>query len=180
MFVPNFKILGAVVPELSLIQISIYITLEWMKEKESKINFSSMIFFYTIYFNPLRGHPRAFREGEVLQQFQDFREKFWSKFWISLYILYIFTSPSVQDREKSASLGRLFLPNCPLGWPLTLWRCIQNLKTGSHKNWKICEEKLYWRERRNEQIKGMISRRILSIRLSHQGRPASVFKGSSL
>ena len=23
-----------------------------------------------------RGHPRAFREGEVLRQFQDFREKF--------------------------------------------------------------------------------------------------------
>ena len=39
-----------------------------------------------------RGHPGALREGEVLRQFQDFREKFWSKFWISLYILYIFTS----------------------------------------------------------------------------------------
>ena len=63
----------------------------------------------------IRGHPRAFREGEVLHQFQDFREKFWSKFWISLYILYIFISPSAQDREKSASLGRLFLPNHPLG-----------------------------------------------------------------
>ena len=59
-----------------------------------------------------RGHPGAFREGEVSQQFQDFREKFWSKFWISLYI---FTSPSAQDREKSASLGRIFLPNRPLG-----------------------------------------------------------------
>ena len=65
-----------------------------------------------------RSHSRAFREGEVLKQFQDFREKFWSKFWISLYIPYIFTSPSAQDREKSASLGKLFLPNCPLGWPL--------------------------------------------------------------
>ena len=62
-----------------------------------------------------RGHPGAFREGEVMQQFLDFREKFWSKFWISLYILYIFTSPSAQDREKSASLGRLFLPNHTLG-----------------------------------------------------------------
>ena len=61
---------------------------------------------------------RAFREGEVLRQFQDFREKFWSKFWISLCILYIFTSPSAQDREKSARLGRLFLPNRPLGWPI--------------------------------------------------------------
>ena len=57
----------------------------------------------------------SFREGEALRQFQDFREKFWSKFRISLYILYIFTSPSAQDREKSASLGRLFPPNCPLG-----------------------------------------------------------------
>ena len=48
----------------------------------------------------------------------NFREKYWSKFWISLYILYIFTLPSAQDREKSASWGRLFLPNCPLGWSL--------------------------------------------------------------
>ena len=48
-----------------------------------------------------RGRPRAFREGEVLWHIQDFREKFWSKFWISLYILYIFTSPSAQDREVS-------------------------------------------------------------------------------
>ena len=61
------------------------------------------------------GHSSAFSEGEVLRRFQDFREKFWSKFWISLYILYIFTSPSARDREKSASLGRLFLPNRPLG-----------------------------------------------------------------
>ena len=51
-----------------------------------------------------RGHPRAFREGEVLWRFQGFREKFWAKFWISLYILYIFNSLSAQDREKSASL----------------------------------------------------------------------------
>ena len=36
----------------------------------------------------------------------------------NVYILYIFTSPSAQDREKSASLGRLFPPNRPLGWPL--------------------------------------------------------------
>ena len=61
----------------------------------------------------LRGHLTAFREGEVLRQFQDFREKFWSKFWISLCILYIFISPSAQDRKKSASLERLFLPNHP-------------------------------------------------------------------
>ena len=62
-----------------------------------------------------RGQPRAFRQGEVLRHFQDFREKFWSKFRNSLYVLYIFISPSAQNREKSASLGRLFLPNRPLG-----------------------------------------------------------------
>ena len=45
----------------------------------------------------------------------NFRKKFWSKFWISLYILYIFTSPSALDREKSVSIGRLFLPNRLLG-----------------------------------------------------------------
>ena len=33
MFVPNFKILGQVVPEKSLTKISIFITLEWEIEK---------------------------------------------------------------------------------------------------------------------------------------------------
>ena len=60
----------------------------------------------------LRGHPRAFREGEVLRQFQDFREKFWSEFWISLYILYIFTSPSTQGREVS-QFRETFFPKSP-------------------------------------------------------------------
>ena len=59
-----------------------------------------------------RGHPRAFREGEVLQQFQSFREKFWSKFWIYLYILYIFTSPSAQDRKVS-QLRETYSPKSP-------------------------------------------------------------------
>ena len=36
--------------------------------------------------NIYKGQPRAFRQGEVLRHFQDFREKFWSEFWISLYI----------------------------------------------------------------------------------------------
>ena len=36
-----------------------------------------------------RGRPRAFRQGKVLRHFQDFREKFLSKFLISLYVLYI-------------------------------------------------------------------------------------------
>ena len=49
------------------------------------------------------------------ENFRIFSEKFWSKFWTSLYILYTFPSPSAQSKEKSASLGRLFLPNRPLG-----------------------------------------------------------------
>ena len=59
-----------------------------------------------------RGHPRAFREGEVLRQFQGFRKKFWSKFWISLYILYIFTSPSAPQGEVS-QLRETFSPKLP-------------------------------------------------------------------
>ena len=73
-----------------------------------------------------RGQPRLVRQGKVLLHFQDFREKFWSKFWIFLYVLYIFTSPSAQNREKSASLGRRFLPNRPLGWTLNT-SCTVNL-----------------------------------------------------
>ena len=62
-------------------------------------------------------HSGVIIEVSEREKFCDnFREKkFWSKFWISLYILYIFTSPSAQDREKSVSLGRLFLPDRPLG-----------------------------------------------------------------
>ena len=65
-----------------------------------------------------KGQSRAFRQGEFWRHFQDFRENFWSKFRISLYVLCILSSPSAQNREKSASLGRLFLPNRPLGWAL--------------------------------------------------------------
>ena len=67
---------------------------------------------YLVTFLHFRGHPRAVREGEVLRQFQDFREKFWSKFWISLYILYIFTSLSAQEREVS-QLKETFSPKSP-------------------------------------------------------------------
>ena len=42
----------------------------------------------------------------------NFRKKFWSKFWISLYILYIFSSPSAQDREVS-QLRETFSPKSP-------------------------------------------------------------------
>ena len=34
--------------------------------------------------------------------FRTLVRRFWSKFWISLYVLYIFTSPSAQNRQKSA------------------------------------------------------------------------------
>ena len=64
------------------------------------------VFPFDIIKTSSRDHPRAFREGEVLRHIQDFREKF---------CLYIFTSTPAQDRQKSASLGRLFLPNRPIG-----------------------------------------------------------------
>ena len=69
----------------------------------------------------IRGQARAFRQGEILKHFLDFGEKFWSQFWIFLYVLYIETSPSAQNREKWARLGRLFLPNRPLGWTLSIF-----------------------------------------------------------
>ena len=47
-----------------------------------------------------------------MRQFQDFKEKFWSKFRISLYILYIFTSPSAQDRENRHSGSVVERPLC--------------------------------------------------------------------
>ena len=57
-------------------------------------------------------------KGKFCCHFQDFREKFWSKFWISLDVLYIETSPSAHNREKWTNLGRLSLPNHSLGWAL--------------------------------------------------------------
>ena len=66
----------------------------------------TILFFYTLSFSTIgrwvscgpwvscSGVILELSEREVLQQFQDFREKFWSKFWISLYILYIFTFSS--------------------------------------------------------------------------------------
>ena len=55
MFVPNFKILGAV-PEKSLTQISLCITLEQEMEKRKKTKskkISALWFAFTRYFNPL-------------------------------------------------------------------------------------------------------------------------------
>ena len=54
MFVPNFKILGQVVPEKSLTKISIFITLsERLKkekiEKEGKINLGTLVLFSVLH-----------------------------------------------------------------------------------------------------------------------------------
>ena len=52
MFVPNFKILGQVVPEKSLTKISIFITLERLKKeknrKEGKINLSTLLVLFSV------------------------------------------------------------------------------------------------------------------------------------
>ena len=47
-----------------------------------------------------------------------FREKFGLEFQVYLYILYIFTSPSAENKDKFVHLGRLFLPSCPVGYSL--------------------------------------------------------------
>ena len=54
-----------------------------------------------------------------LQHFLDFGEKFRSKVWVFLYVLYIKISPSAQNR-KWARWGKLFPPDHPLGWTLFL------------------------------------------------------------
>ena len=51
-FVPNFKILGQVVPKKSLTEISIFIILEWeiekgKKEKEGKNKSQRLVFFFS-------------------------------------------------------------------------------------------------------------------------------------
>ena len=59
-FVPNFKILGAAVPEKSLTQIFLCIILEREIEKnenwkkKAKINHSILVFYPTIYLAPLK------------------------------------------------------------------------------------------------------------------------------
>ena len=44
----------------------------------------------------------------------DFRKTFEAEFQLYLYVLYIKTSPSAENREKFESVGRLFLPSRPL------------------------------------------------------------------
>ena len=54
----TFEILGLIVPEKSLTQISLHLTFEWQwenekMEKEGKINHSILLFFIITEFNPL-------------------------------------------------------------------------------------------------------------------------------
>ena len=44
--------------------------------------------------------------------------RFLLEFQVCLYILYIFTSHSAENREKFVHLGRLFLPSRPVGYSL--------------------------------------------------------------
>ena len=50
----------------------------------------------------------------MFHRFSDFREKFQAGFHFCLYVLYIETSPLVENGEKFESAERLFLPSCPL------------------------------------------------------------------
>ena len=45
-------------------------------------------------------------------------EKFLLEFQVCLYILYIFTSPSAENKEMFVHLGRHSLPSCPVGYSL--------------------------------------------------------------
>ena len=45
-------------------------------------------------------------------------EKFGLEFQVCLYILYIFTSPLAENKDKFVHLRRLFLPSRPVGYSL--------------------------------------------------------------
>ena len=51
--------------------------------------------------------------------FRHSKEKFFLEFQVCLYILYIFTSPSAENKEKFVHLGRLLLPSRPVGYSLS-------------------------------------------------------------
>ena len=100
MFEPNFETLGTVIPDKSLTQISLSITLEWEMGKKKE---------------------NGKKKPEEI-----------SALWFSF----------TQDTS-------------------TVCMCTQNLKTGSHRSWEICDEKFYCRKRKKRQIKGMIRIRML-------------------
>ena len=60
-----------------------------------------------------RAQPRPLRQGEVFIQI----------FCFPIFYIHISTSISAQNREKSASLGRLFLPKLPPRLS-SAWRCL--------------------------------------------------------
>ena len=59
-----------------------------------------------------RGHPRAFREGEVLRHVRNFREKFWSKFGF-LYRFYTFSLLPELKIGRSQPAWKTFSPKSP-------------------------------------------------------------------
>ena len=64
--------------------------------------------------------------------------------------------------EKQEKINVLFsVPQYT--WPLSM--CIQNLKSGSHRSWEICNRKFDWRERK---IKEMVSIRRLILSYTMQ------------
>ena len=56
-------------------------------------------------------------------RFADFRKKFKADFHLCLYVLYIQTSPSAENREKWEFVRRLFLPSRPLACSLSEGTC---------------------------------------------------------
>ena len=54
-------------------------------------------------------------KGEVLSLHRNIWEKFLLELQVCLYIVYIFTSLSAENREKFALVGSLFLPSYPVG-----------------------------------------------------------------
>ena len=68
----------------------------------------------------IRAQTRQEIQGEVLSLSQKIWEKLGFEFQVCLFILYIFTSPSAQNKEKFVHLGRLFLPSRPVGYSLMM------------------------------------------------------------
>ena len=133
-FVPNFKILGAVVSVKSLTQIFLCITLEWEMEKwkkKAKNNLSILIFFPTIYLATLN----------VYTKFEEFgshrsREIWWKKGKLEK-----------DGKKKSQHLG--FLSHNILGHPQGVYKIWKD--SGSHRSREICNRKFDWRERKMDK-----------------------------
>ena len=79
-----------------------------------------------------------------------------SKSWVQLFLRNLWHkfpyvlhwSERWKRRQKLISASWFSFPQYT--WPLS--RCIQNLKTGSHRSQEICNRNLYWRERKMDKI----------------------------